>query len=47
VKIALFLASEDSSYINETTIVADEGMTGCHPAGFIDLIAQMMKKKGS
>jgi len=46
-KIALFLAAEDSSYINGTTIVADGGMTGYHPVGFIDLIAEMMKKKAS
>jgi NAD(P)-dependent dehydrogenase (short-subunit alcohol dehydrogenase family) len=47
VKVAVFLASEDSSYINGTTIVADGGMTGYHPVGFIDLIAGMMKKKSS
>jgi NAD(P)-dependent dehydrogenase (short-subunit alcohol dehydrogenase family) len=49
VKIALFLACKDSSYIiiNGTTIVADGGITGYHPIGFIDLIAEKMKKKGS
>jgi NAD(P)-dependent dehydrogenase (short-subunit alcohol dehydrogenase family) len=47
VKIALFLSSEESSYINGTTIVADGGMTGYHPIAFIDLIAEMMKKKSS
>jgi NAD(P)-dependent dehydrogenase (short-subunit alcohol dehydrogenase family) len=47
VKVALFLSSEESSYINGTTIVADGGMIGYHPVGLIDLIAEMKKKKNS
>ncbi len=42
-----FLSSQECSYINGTAIVADGGLTGYHPVGFPDLIAEMMKKKGS
>ena len=44
VKIALFLAADDSGYINGTTIVADGGMTGYNPVGFLDLVAEMKRK---
>ena len=46
VKIALFLASEDASYVNGTTIVVDGGMTGYNPVSFLDLIAEMKRQKG-
>jgi len=44
VTVALFLATEDSGYINGTTITADGGMAGYSPTGFMDLIAEMKKK---
>ena len=45
VNIALFLASEEASYINGTTLTVDGGITAYRPMGFIDLISEMMKRR--
>jgi NAD(P)-dependent dehydrogenase (short-subunit alcohol dehydrogenase family) len=47
VNAVLFLAFEESGYINGTTIVADGGATGYHSVGFLDLIAEMKKKSSN
>ncbi len=43
VSLAIFLASDEASYINGETITIDGGMMGYNPVGFIDLIKRRNK----
>jgi len=43
----VFLITGSTRGIGKEFAIADGGMTGYHPVGFMDLIADMMKKKSS